>query len=267
VDRQLGYCQSCRRYSPIDYLSFHQIIGVIFVRFTNRVEGNLCANCSEYYFWRFTMITLFLGWWSFTSLFLTPIILSSNFWNYMRSIKLRDNSAGEALLPTSWKMVFLSGFVLILFLIFSLYSIISGIPTSENVTNPNHKEASGYQATQTKSLMTNIPTYQTRTIVNPIPTQKPNTNCVSWAEVSISDKGRKMCVYGVVRDAYFGEDYKIFYITFSHNVNAFRFIASNGRYFEGVKNKCIEAEGIIKTYGKMPYIEIVDRLKYCSNSP
>jgi hypothetical protein len=96
--------------------------------------------------------------------------------------------------------------------------------------------------------------------LNSMNSKLPN-NCIEWSEITASDKGRTLCVYGTVIDAYFGGD--IYYLMFSKDPNAFRFIVLNDYYFKDVKGNCAMATGVVKTYNKMPYIEVPDKLSHC----
>ena len=48
------------------------------VRWHQTVSGNLCKSYAWRYFWRFTLTTLLLGWWSGTSFWATLFALPSN---------------------------------------------------------------------------------------------------------------------------------------------------------------------------------------------
>jgi hypothetical protein len=71
-------CQMCRARGPTTNVSFNQNIGVLVVRFMRTVEGDLCYPCVHAYYWRFTAVTLLLGWWGIISFFITPFILLFN---------------------------------------------------------------------------------------------------------------------------------------------------------------------------------------------
>ena len=86
--------------------------------------------------------------------------------------------------------------------------------------------------------------------------------CIPWEQVSEADKGKTLCVSGEVLNSYFGDD--IYYLVFSRDANAFRFILLDRYYFNDVKGNCAMATGVVKTYGRMPYIEVQkDQLVRC----
>jgi hypothetical protein len=47
------------------------------------VEGNLCKSCIHQYFWQFTTVSLFLGWWGIISFLATPVFILNNLVRYV----------------------------------------------------------------------------------------------------------------------------------------------------------------------------------------
>jgi hypothetical protein len=76
-------CQSCGVEAPTKYVAFYQNIGALVMRFHKSIEGNLCKRCIHKYFWEFTPITFFAGWWGTISLFVTPCFLLNNTFRYL----------------------------------------------------------------------------------------------------------------------------------------------------------------------------------------
>lgn len=67
-----------------------------------------------------------------------------------------------------------------------------------------------------------------------------------------------MCVYGDIYSVYWGEDGR-FFIRFSpKDNNAFRFVVVYG-YYDVQAGECVYATGVVKKYGKMPYIQLGER--------
>lgn len=75
-------CQSCGVEAPTRYVSFHQNIGALVMRFSKSIEGRLCKNCIHRHFWSLTGTTLFLGWWGIISMIITPFLLLNNVIRY-----------------------------------------------------------------------------------------------------------------------------------------------------------------------------------------
>jgi len=76
-------CQDCGIEAPTKYVSFHQNIGALVMRFSKSVNGNLCKSCIHKHFWSMTGITFVAGWWGTISLIITPFILLNNMGRYV----------------------------------------------------------------------------------------------------------------------------------------------------------------------------------------
>jgi hypothetical protein len=81
-------CQGCGFEVPNRYVEYHQNIGAMVVRFTQRYKGYLCKRCNRKFFWQATLITLFAGWWGLISFFITPVFLLGNLLTYLRTTSL-----------------------------------------------------------------------------------------------------------------------------------------------------------------------------------
>jgi hypothetical protein len=81
-------CQGCGVEAPTKYVSFHQNIGVLVMRFSSSVEGNLCKSCINQHFWSMTGTTMFLGWWGVISFIITPFFLLNNIGRYLFALGL-----------------------------------------------------------------------------------------------------------------------------------------------------------------------------------
>ncbi len=76
-------CQACGVEAPTKYVSFHQNIGALVMRFSKSIQGKLCKSCIHGQFWSMTATTLFLGWWGVISLIVTPFFLLNNMGRYL----------------------------------------------------------------------------------------------------------------------------------------------------------------------------------------
>ena len=76
-------CQAYGVEAPTKYVSFHQNIGALVMRFSKSVEGELCKSCIHQHFWSLTGTTFLLGWWGTISLVITPFLLLNNVGRYM----------------------------------------------------------------------------------------------------------------------------------------------------------------------------------------
>jgi len=85
-----SFCQNCLREAPTKYVELHQNIGMIFMRSSKSIKGNLCRTCIKKYFWEYTLITFFAGWWGVISFFFTLFILPNNLIRYLSSLGLSE---------------------------------------------------------------------------------------------------------------------------------------------------------------------------------
>lgn len=71
-------CRFCGYEGATEYVEFRQIVGVFIFYFWKNVKGHLCEACVYEKFRNTTMLTLFFGWWSLISMFITPVFLVNN---------------------------------------------------------------------------------------------------------------------------------------------------------------------------------------------
>jgi hypothetical protein len=82
------YCQACGANAATKYVAIHQNIGALIMRFSRSVQGNLCKSCVSKYFWEYTTINLFLGWWGIISFILNPFLIINNIYYYLSSLSM-----------------------------------------------------------------------------------------------------------------------------------------------------------------------------------
>jgi hypothetical protein len=87
-------CRACGVEAPTRYVVFYQNIDLLVLRTHRSVEGHLCKPCIHRFFWEFTAITLFLGWWGVISFFVTPFFLLNNLGYYVSCLGLKRPSNG-----------------------------------------------------------------------------------------------------------------------------------------------------------------------------
>jgi hypothetical protein len=76
-------CQACGVEAPTKYVAFHQNIGLLVMRFSKSVEGDLCKSCVHKYFWQLTGTNLVLGWWGIISFVLNTFFILNNVGRYI----------------------------------------------------------------------------------------------------------------------------------------------------------------------------------------
>jgi hypothetical protein len=87
-------CQSCGIEAPTKYVAFYQNIGALLVRFSKSVEGELCKSCIHRYFWSFTGVNLFFGWWGTISFLVTPFFVLNNVFRYLTCLPMPPVPSG-----------------------------------------------------------------------------------------------------------------------------------------------------------------------------
>jgi len=81
-------CQACGIEAATKYVSFHENIGVLFMRFSRSMQGNLCKNCIHKHFWKMTGTTAVVGWWGMISFIVTPFFLLNNIGRYAMCLRM-----------------------------------------------------------------------------------------------------------------------------------------------------------------------------------
>jgi hypothetical protein len=67
-------------------VTFRRNVGMIFMRKSFKMQGNLCKPCIHSYFWKFSRLNLLQGPWGMISLILTPIYLVMNVVSYVGAL-------------------------------------------------------------------------------------------------------------------------------------------------------------------------------------
>ncbi len=80
-------CQACGGARPTAHVSFHRNVGMLLLRRTYKLEGNLCKPCVRKHFSQFMMKNLLFGWWGTISFFITPIHAIQNVASYASAMK------------------------------------------------------------------------------------------------------------------------------------------------------------------------------------
>ena len=84
-------CQSCGAMRQTAKVSFHRNVGMLFIRRTYKIEGNLCKTCIRKHFGSFMFKNLLLGWWGTISLIVTPMYTLQNIASYISAMKALRN--------------------------------------------------------------------------------------------------------------------------------------------------------------------------------
>ena len=60
------------------------------MRFSKNAKGAFCKDCTNRFFWTYTGISLFLGWWGIISFFVTLFIIPNNIIRYLGTLSLES---------------------------------------------------------------------------------------------------------------------------------------------------------------------------------
>jgi len=72
-------------------ISFHRNVGMVVVRRTYTLRGELCKACMNRAYWEFTWRNFLQRWWGTISLVITPIYFFMNTYSFVGArYKLRD---------------------------------------------------------------------------------------------------------------------------------------------------------------------------------
>jgi hypothetical protein len=92
-------CDACGDTCPTKHVTFYQNIGMVIMRSSKTVEGDLCKACIDRVFWRFTMVTLVFGWWGMISLVVTPLFLINNIARFLGTLSMKSAGTLAAAKP------------------------------------------------------------------------------------------------------------------------------------------------------------------------
>jgi hypothetical protein len=74
----IGRCQVCGNMRQTALVKYQHNIGMIFLRQTRSIQGNMCKTCVGKKFWEYSGKNLLLGPWGMISLVITPVYLVTN---------------------------------------------------------------------------------------------------------------------------------------------------------------------------------------------
>lgn len=79
----LGPCQVCGNMRQTSPVKFHHNVGMIVLRQTRSIQGNMCKTCMRSKYWEFMGKNLLLGPWGVISVIVTPIYMVTNTVTYV----------------------------------------------------------------------------------------------------------------------------------------------------------------------------------------
>ena len=88
------YCERCQVSAPTRHVTFYQNVGLLVMRFSRSLDGQVCKSCLHQSFWSMTMVNLLFGWWGIISLIVTPFFMLNNIWQYVANLGMEAVPAG-----------------------------------------------------------------------------------------------------------------------------------------------------------------------------
>lgn len=96
-----GTCEACGVVGQTKHVSIMYNVGALVVRFHKTMAGQLCKRCISDYFFKYTLTTLFLGWWGVISFFVSLFTLPMNLVAFLGSLGMQQPS-DEAYAQAPW---------------------------------------------------------------------------------------------------------------------------------------------------------------------
>jgi len=239
-------CEVCGQSAELKHTKLYENIGMIVMRKARVVEGKLCKNCINYFFWTLTGRAMVLGWWGVISFFTNILILINNLFRYIASLgmtKPRENRTEDP--SPIWILTAVGGYVLIGYFLFSMFSPVSAqnssySPSSSNSSSSRPTSTPRPHATSTSS------------------SSNQGSNCYHWSQISKNMEGRKVCVYGNVYSISQSGSTST-RIEFSSKPNTF-FVYSVNYIFPDLRGgDCIAADAVVQVWdGQIPFMALED---------
>jgi hypothetical protein len=79
----MGRCQICGNMRQTSAVKFHHNIGMVVLRQTRSIQGNMCKTCMRSKYWEYMGKNLLLGPWGVISVIVTPIYMVTNTVTYV----------------------------------------------------------------------------------------------------------------------------------------------------------------------------------------
>lgn len=81
-----GVCEACGVQGETKHVNIMYNVGMLVVRFHKTMNGHLCKRCISDYFFRYSLTTMFFGWWGVISFFVSCVTLPMNLYYFLSSL-------------------------------------------------------------------------------------------------------------------------------------------------------------------------------------
>jgi len=229
---------------------------MIVARRSRHIEGSLCKNCINYFFWELTGRTMVLGWWGVISFFATILILINNLYRFIESLGMQKPRINQSDDPSPfWILTAVGGYLVIGYFLFSTFSPLSPQNNSYSSSSSSNSSYSSSSPTSTPWLL---------------PTSTPNisasssnqqSNCYHWSEITRNMEGRRVCVYGDVYSIS-SSGRTSTRLEFTYRPNTFFVYSVNYKFPTLSRGDCVVAEDVIQVWeGQIPFMAVNELYK------
>lgn len=90
-----GVCEACGVVGPTKHVNIMYNVGALVVRFHKTMNGQLCKRCISDYFWKYSLTTMFFGWWGVISFVVSLITLPVNTYYWLSSLGMSQPTDAE----------------------------------------------------------------------------------------------------------------------------------------------------------------------------
>jgi len=90
-----GQCEACGVHGETKRVNIMYNVGMLVVRFHKTMNGNLCKRCIGDYFFRYSLTTMFLGWWGVISFVVSCVTLPMNLYYFCTSLGMSRPTDAE----------------------------------------------------------------------------------------------------------------------------------------------------------------------------
>jgi hypothetical protein len=225
-------CQACGVSAPVRYVQFHKNIGLGFSRRYERVEGRLCRNCIDSYFWNFTSVTALVGWFGIISLTVSPFFILNNLYYFLTSLTLPRSPINRSQPISPLRFVGIAVILGISTLCMCMCALSASVL-------PTLSQFDEFANSTGRTPSTPAPFAAASS--SPTPTA---ADCLHWSNVSEEWVGKRICVYGVLRRLVVnGSEYDLL---FDSGIDTM-YVVMDTAGFPGITpGRCINASGVVQ---------------------
>jgi len=90
-------CMTCGKEAPTWALTYHQNIGILAMHIRKSTPMQVCKSCVHKEYWKRFAILVTVGWTSYYSIIIGPVLLIANTATYVKNLTAKPTAVPEAL--------------------------------------------------------------------------------------------------------------------------------------------------------------------------